>query len=79
MTDRLAMFLQNTSDLENNIVSVERIQEYSNIDQEVGHLLQCAFPLPLLLRFISLTGDSSKALGFVIVSEMLKLEQCKKF
>ncbi len=36
VTDRLAMFIRNMSDLENNVVAVERIQEYSQVEQEVG-------------------------------------------
>ena len=35
VTDRLAFFLRNVSDLENNVVSLERIKEYSNVEQEV--------------------------------------------
>ncbi len=34
MTDRLAMFVRNVSDLETNIVAVERIDEYSNTQSE---------------------------------------------
>lgn len=37
MTDKLAMFVRNTSDLENNVVAVERIQEYSEVEQEVSN------------------------------------------
>ena len=35
VTDRLAFLLRNMSDLENNVVSLERIKEYSNVEQEV--------------------------------------------
>lgn len=35
MTDRMAFLVQNLSDLETNIVSVERINEYSKVNSEV--------------------------------------------
>jgi ATP-binding cassette subfamily C (CFTR/MRP) protein 1 len=34
VTDKLAFFVTNTADLENNVVSVERIKEYSEVEQE---------------------------------------------
>ena len=35
VTDRLAMFVRNTSDFESNIVAVERIGEYTELPPEV--------------------------------------------
>ena len=40
ITDKMAFFVRNLSDLENNTIAVERITEYSNTTSEVKDVIQ---------------------------------------
>ena len=43
------MFVRNAADLENNVVAVERIHEYSEVDQEVN--ISCLYQTRITYSF----------------------------
>ncbi len=38
VTDKLSFLVTNTADLQNNVIAVERIKEYSEVEQEVSRM-----------------------------------------
>ena len=74
ITDKLSLLVQNFSDLETNIVAVERIEEYSNVALEVGNSSKLNLVIIFsVLLFIHYTCDVCERMSKIILHEQYKL------
>ena len=75
VTERLAMLVQNTCDAEANVVSIERILEYTTLPSEV---YMCEAQIKTILNTKTLLLMHCSDSKFIIVFLQLKIRRIKQ-